>query len=298
VEIAIIGAGSIGKRHKRVLENLGHRALFVSQHQKKSRDVYADVETLLSKNSPEYFIIANETFRHEETIATLIQSSFGGLVLVEKPLAADLDLESYSKFKACYVGFNLRFNPMVMKLKQLIDTQKLEILNVVFHYGNSTKNWRSSSDAHQSYSRSKSCGGGVLRDFCHEIDLAQWLFGFTNVEYSFGSKIDDFMLDGEDLVNIVLGGNKKFKAIIHLNSLETIPKRTLTVHTSKMTYTLDFLKSELTYGENIEIFDLNSDYTYQEMHRAIISGDSSLLASVRDGLTVDRIIRDTESAYS
>jgi len=294
MEIAIIGGGSIGMRHKRILETLGHRVLLVSRYQTNQVDVFPNLGQLFVDSSPDYVIVANETYKHDETIRIINESSFAGLLLIEKPLNSKLSVDFYSQFKACFVGFNLRFNPMILRMKELVGFQNLETVGVEMVYGNSTSNWRGDSHGHKSYSRSRSEGGGVLRDFCHEIDLAHWMFGFKTVEYASGDKIGDFMIDGEDLVNLVLGGTRRYKISIHLNSLQDVPTRTVTVRTTKFDFKVDLINSRLTYGDVVESFEVSTDYTYQKMHEAIINGDSSVLATINDGLVVDRIIDDAE----
>jgi predicted dehydrogenase len=140
-------------------------------------------------------------------------------------------------------------------------------------------------------------GGGVLRDFCHEIDLAHWLFGFEKVEYAYGAKHGEFMIDGENLVCLTLGGIEMFKISISLNSLQNLPTRTITLHTIESEYKVDLINASLTYGDSVEKFEIDSDYTYQKMHEAILSGDSTLLATIKDGLSVDKIISDAESLF-
>jgi predicted dehydrogenase len=297
VNIVIIGGGSIGVRHKRFLEDLGHEVFLVSQHAKPSKKVFKSVEESFLINSVEYIIVANETYRHAETIRIIKESGYRGLLLVEKPLNSNLELDAYSQFKSSYVGFNLRFHPAVLRLKELIVLHGHEILSVDMHYGNSTSNWRPDAFSRGSYSRSVASGGGVLRDFCHEIDLAHWLFGFAKVEYAYGAKHGEFMIDGENLVSITLGGTKMFKVSISLNSLQTLPTRTITVRTIESEYKVDLIHASLTHGINVEKFEIDSDYSYQKMHEAVLSNDPTFLATIKDGLVVDKIIIDAESLY-
>ena len=298
MEIAIIGGGSIGMRHKRILETLGHRVFLVSRYQTNLVNVFPNLNELFANSSPDYVIVANETYKHDETIRIIKESSFAGLLLIEKPLNSKLSVESYSQFKACFVGFNLRFNPVILRMRELVNFQNFETLAIEMVYGNSTSNWRLDTSGHKSYSRSQSEGGGVLRDFCHEIDLAHWMFGFKTVEYASGAKIGDFMIEGEDHINLVLGGTRKYKTSIHLNSLQDVPTRTITIRTTKMDIKIDLINSILTYGDTVESFEVSTDYTYQKMHEAIIGGDSSELATINDGLVVDRIIEDAELLFA
>ena len=293
----IIGGGSIGIRHKRLLEDLGHAVFLVSEHAEPSERVFNSIDESVPINSIDYIIIANETFRHEETIRIIKENAYKGLLLIEKPLNSNLDLAAYSQFKGSYIGFNLRFHPAVAKMKELIDLHGHEILNVEMHYGNSTSYWRPDALSRGSYSRSVALGGGVLRDFCHEIDLAHWLFGVTRVDYAYGATYGEFMIDGEDLVNISLGGNKIFKVSITLNSLQKLPTRTITVNTIESVFKVDLIKGSLKHGVNVETFKVDTDYSYLKMHEAVLSNNPTFLATVKDGLVVDKIISDAESLF-
>ena len=88
-----------------------------------------------------------------------------------------------------------------------------------------------------------------------------------------------------------------FKVSISLNSLQSLPTRTITVNTIESEYKVDLINASLTYGDNVEKFDIDSDYTYQKMHQAILSSESILLATIKDGLSVDKIIEEAELLF-
>ena len=276
---------------------MGIQVATVSLHLPLQNQNFHNIWIAISDFNPDYIVIANETFKHEGTISLISQSGFTGLLMIEKPLNSSLDASVYMKFKTAYIGFNLRLHPAVLRLKALIDIRRDEILGVQMHYGNSTSNWRPEALSRESYSRSVALGGGVLRDFCHEIDLAHWLFGVAKVEYAYGAKLGEFMIDGENLVYLTLGGLKMFKVSISLNSLQSLPTRTITVNTIESEYKVDLINGSLTYGDNVEKFDIDSDYTYQKMHQAILSSESISLATIKDGLCVDKIIDEAELLF-
>ena len=108
----------------------------------------------------------------------------GKHVLVEKPLLLpDLEtaqhLNELARCHNCiwYTSYNHRFEPQVIRLKQLLEE---ELLGPLYHarlvYGNGTVQncigtWRES-------------GYGVLEDLgCHLIDLTDFLFNYTSSEY-------------------------------------------------------------------------------------------------------------------
>ena len=108
----VIGYGSIGIRHARLLTSLGCEVAVVS-----SRDVEfpAHYHTLADALSwkPEYVVIANRTSQHYKTLTELAELGFTGTVLIEKPLFHEEEEFPRQEFKRAFVGYNLRFHPIL-----------------------------------------------------------------------------------------------------------------------------------------------------------------------------------------
>jgi UDP-galactopyranose mutase len=64
----IIGAGSIGIRHMEILKELGHEIAIVSNRTDISTLTFLKINKALERFNPDYIIIANETYKHIETI--------------------------------------------------------------------------------------------------------------------------------------------------------------------------------------------------------------------------------------
>ena len=61
----VVGYGSIGKRHTRILQEFGLDVAIVSQHSsQKEMESFSDLEIALQKWNPEYIVIANQTDNH------------------------------------------------------------------------------------------------------------------------------------------------------------------------------------------------------------------------------------------
>ena len=111
--------------------------------------------------------------------------SHGKHVLVEKPLlfANPLQIRRISETAqstgaTCYTAYNHRFEPNIMRLKNLLENDELgDIYLAKLFYGNGTAlNVRNSSWRDQ--------GVGVLSDLgSHLLDLTLFLFGEKNVEF-------------------------------------------------------------------------------------------------------------------
>lgn len=112
--------------------------------------------------------------------------SHGKHVLVEKPLltADGVDLHQLDEIArrhrvACYTAYNHRFEPHIVRLKELLESQALgDIYLARFFYGNGT-----AMDVRRSAWRDQ--GLGVLSDLgSHLLDLALFLFGKTDSPFS------------------------------------------------------------------------------------------------------------------
>ena len=86
MKIVVIGYGSIGSKHVRILTNQGHEVSVVSQREIENIDCYKTIEESLQKCKPGYVVVANRTNEHYSTLSTLAKVDFKGIVLVEKPL--------------------------------------------------------------------------------------------------------------------------------------------------------------------------------------------------------------------
>ena len=116
---------------------------------------------------------------------------------MEKPL-----FEEYVDYKAnnfIAVGYNLRFNPVIEFIKEIITKQN--IWNVNVFCGSNLEEWRENIDYKESSSAQREKGGGVLLDLSHEIDYVRWLFGDFNINYAYNSKISDLEIDTDDFLH-------------------------------------------------------------------------------------------------
>ena len=83
----VIGYGSIGQRHTKVLEALGFQVAVVSRRVLNRPNSHAKLGEALGENA-DYVVLADETSRHGATLAALAGAGWSGVTLVEKPLVA------------------------------------------------------------------------------------------------------------------------------------------------------------------------------------------------------------------
>ena len=98
----VIGFGSIGQRHVRLLREMGLSVHVYSRRTLPEEKNFPNLKTALTEINPEYVVIANETSEHYSSLKTVLSFDVPH-ILVEKPLCLSLkqvdELNSASKLK-------------------------------------------------------------------------------------------------------------------------------------------------------------------------------------------------------
>ena len=171
----VIGYGSIGQRHARILANLGLSTAVVSRRQVDAETVFSGIAEGVEEFKPDYVIVASRTNEHAGDIETLAATGFSGVVLVEKPLFMTMGSMPANQFARCHVAYNLRFHPLMQALRRHLGGRAVYAAHC--HAGSSLPTWRPGTDYRTGYSAIKDQGGGVIRDLSHELDYVLWLLG-------------------------------------------------------------------------------------------------------------------------
>jgi len=172
----VIGYGSIGQRHVRVLMELGCRVAVMSRRSVTFMPSYSELSQALSAWQPNYVVVANRTSEHFQTVEAIAQYGFQGFVLIEKPLFDQPNEMPNENFSHIAVGYNLRCHSLLRLLKSFLDDAD-NMLTAHVYVGSYLPLWRPDADYRKSYSAKRKEGGGVLRDLSHELDYVFWLFG-------------------------------------------------------------------------------------------------------------------------
>ena len=297
MKIVVIGYGSIGSRHVRILTNQGHEVSVVSQREIENIDCYKTIEESLQKCKPGYVVVANRTNEHYSTLSALARADFKGIVLVEKPLFdrhRDIPINSFSKI---YVAYNLRFHPIMHKL--CMKLQNESIVSVVAYTGQYLPQWRPHTDYRKGCSAHGCLGGGVLRDLSHELDYLNWLLGGWKALVALGGHFSHLEIESDDVFSLLMQTERCPVVTVQLNYLDRIGRRELLINTDLHTYKADLVKGILQVDDEVEVFKLNLDDTYWLQHETILAenGDNArYLCSLEEGLEVMRMIEAVEKS--
>jgi len=291
----VVGHGSIGRRHSRILAELGCEVGIVSRQHLEHPALYRTLGDALDCFAPDYVVVANRTSEHHEAIGVLADAGFEGRVLVEKPMFDRLRECPSHRFAAAAVAYNLRFHPLLRELKSLLDGEE-QVLTANIYVGMYLPDWRPDSDYRVGYSASRELGGGCLRDLSHELDYTAWLLGPWRRLTATGGHLSDLVIDTDDAFS-VMGATVRCPLVtVHMNYLDRVARRTVVINTSSRTLFLDLTRGVLLVNDASRTVTVDRDETYRDQHRAMLAGTSDVVCSFDEALAVIRTIDLAERA--
>ena len=294
MQTLVIGYGSIGARHARLLSELQHRTAIVSSRQPDFPLVFADLETALATHEPQYVVIANETSQHFATLSNLRKLGFTGVALVEKPLFAQYADFVTNEAASTLIAYNLRFHPVIQRLRAVLEGQK--IVSVQVYAGQYLPGWRPGTDYRQSYSASGTRGGGVLRDLSHELDYLTWLLDGWHKVSALGGHFSSLEISSDDVFALLLSTPACPVVTLQVNYLDRTGRRSIVVNTDRHTIEANLIAGTLQVDDVRETFTTARDDTYRAMHRAVLAGDRNTPCSLAQGLDTMRLIEAAEKS--
>jgi len=241
----IIGFGSIGKQQYQVLKKLKiFQKIYIYSKRNKKKNFISEFNKIVNIN-PDFIIICSETAKHFSQLK-FIESKFKNkIILVEKPLFSSSKYLSIKNNKV-FVGYNLRYDPMLQYIKKIIEKEK-KIITSNITCNSFLPNWRI-RDYSKSYSASKRKGGGVHLDLSHEIDYTNWIFKNLRKKNVFSEKISNLKINTIDYFNWI--GKSKYSKIINikLSYFSIKDQRTIEVLSYKNYILVDLLNRVIEFS--------------------------------------------------
>lgn len=314
--LAVVGMGSIAKRHVRNLRELHPKAKIYSVSASgKNTGVLAHADGILALDElillkPDYVIIASPAPYHVEVARKLITKNIK--ILIEKPLAQSMrdcvalqDTLQHHNVGSVAVGYCLRFLPSTQVVKDFLDRGGIgKIYNIRAIAGQYLPDWRSDKHYKESVSANKSLGGGVLLELSHELDYLYWLVGDLSLQYSSLQSTNELDLEVEDIANLVLINKDKVLITLHLDFIQKSAQRTCEIigENGRLEWNLnsnsvvfldatgsEVLFSEPEYDKNRMYLDMLREFEHTS-HRL-----NSKLATVDSAAKIVQIIEKAKS---
>lgn len=291
----VVGFGSIGQRHARLLAEAGCDVAVVSRH---GTGAFPNVAAGVEGHRPDAVVVATETADHARVLAELAACGYGGRLAVEKPLFDHVRDYPWSGFGPTMVAYPLRYHPAILALKRELGDQP--VLSAQFYVGQYLPDWRPGTDYRQCYSAHAAQGGGALRDLSHELDLANWLLGPWLRLAARGGHWSSLQIDSDDVFVLLSEHERCSAATIQVNYLDRRLRRSILLHTDRHSYDVDLVGHSLRRdSEPPQMFALDRDTMFRAMHAALLGGDAGLLCGVADGLRVlDMVMAAERSAQA
>jgi predicted dehydrogenase len=278
----VIGCGSIGRRHAGLLRDLGTRRIIVhdpdtARMSDLAAAVGAEVATTLDEaydRGVDAVVVCAPTSHHLALASQALARDCH--VFVEKPLAAStagvpefLEMVAHRK-RALMVGYNLRFDPLLEHLRQLIQSGRIgRVVSARLHFG-SYLPWRHPwEDYRAGYGARRELGGGVILDAIHELDYAQWVFGLPQQVFCVSGTLGDLAIDVEDIAEIVFSYPNRVVSI-HLDFLQRPHERHATIVGTAGQIRLDLVARTLRLydGDTRQWDDHHDTFSADEVYRA------------------------------
>lgn len=202
--ILVVGFGSIGRRHARLLREIGVEVALLRRSVIDACSGFTvfDDPVLSLGFRPDGVVVCNPTSMHVDT--ALFFSELGIPTLIEKPISDDSNAPDrlLANEDLLRVGYVMRFS----RLHELLNVvrSREQVFKMVFRRSFYLPKWHPYADYRNEYVAKRALGGGCARTLSHEIDLTLSLFGSPNSVFGFLDKLSDLEMDCDDSAFISL----------------------------------------------------------------------------------------------
>src|SRR5262249_6017723 len=234
---AVIGCGSIGRRHVRNLQTLGVTDI-VALRTRLNPDVNQELPCICQVDDwlsvidakPDVDIISNPTSLHLEAVNQLLSTVRG--IFIEKPLSSSLAgvkellSEIHRRRVISFVGYNLQFHPAILALQHFQAHENIGA-PLVFQcqVGQWIEDWHPGRDYRQAYYARRDLGGGASLSLIHEIHLAQELLGPARLVFCLLSRSGRLDLEVDSIADFTIHHLNGAVSQIHLDLIQRPAQR-------------------------------------------------------------------------
>ena len=250
--IAIVGFGSIGRRHCRLIKQLRSDIDIILVRSGLGGQFLEESLACASVGSldealgigVDAAIISSPASYHLRDAKHFLKKKIP--LLIEKPLSHNIN--GIEQFKILVdqlkipvlVGYVLRYSDAARYFYRIVTSEKVgKPLFATIKCCSYLPNWRPDTDYKKSVSSIESLGGGVLNELSHELDYANWFFGpFQRVEASLKNS-GTLGIEVEDKAELILHTLANMPISVSLDFSSNTTERKTTLHGSEGTVTWD-----------------------------------------------------------
>ncbi len=271
MNILVVGAGSIGKRHLKNLLHIGIDTsnLIVVETRDDRRaevqslgldNIFQSIDDATLNHKIDAAIICSPTSLHIEHAIEIAKKNIH--LMIEKPLSRDL--QNIDQLKniveennlAVLMAYIFRFSPLTKKVKEILENNTIgKVLYVRGEFSEYLPDWHPWEDYRSFYMAKKSEGGGSILDQSHIIDLVHYLFGGFETVSALNSKISSLELEADDFAEMIIKLKSGVIASIHTDIFGRDHKKSLEIKGEKGNIIWDF------YDNSVSVYDANKKET-------------------------------------
>ncbi len=291
-KVLIVGYGSIGKKHARILKKLNIVSkIYVLTKQNCKKFIKIKNFKEIKNIDPDYIIIASRTSDHYKHLLLIEKILKNKIILVEKPLFKDFKRIKIKRNKV-FVGYNLRYHPIIKFIKNFIEKRKIFSVHINCH--SYLPNWRKGVDYSKSNTAKKKYGGGALLELSHELDYLQLIFDkIYKLNHVIVKKISNLKINTDDYVNII-GKTIKSNFCVNLNLFSLQIQRRIMINGKGFSLEGDLIENTIRIFEKnkkkIKKFKVDTEYTYKAQHKSLLSNVCENSCTYRQGVQLMLII--------
>jgi len=309
--LAIIGLGSIGRRHLRLISEIrsdievivvrsGHGDS-CDEEKLATKTVYSIGDAI--KEGIQAAIVSSPATLHLDQSLELAKN--GVHLLIEKPLSHTLDrVEKLLNIVnendvTAMVGYVFRYDLGAIKFKSWLSKKiKGTILHARIECGSYLPDWRPDQDYRRTVSALPELGGGVLLELSHELDYLHWFFGKpTDVQAQIKNS-ETLDINVEDQADLLITSKQGYPIVVQIDFNRRYLTRKCKVITTEGELIWDAIQKNVTWKAINEKtlsyeYDNERDSIYRtqlEVFIDCIENDKNPIVTVEDGINVMELI--------
>ncbi len=233
----------------------------------------------------------------------------GHNIFIEKPIGDTLKgteklLRTIKRKKLkTFVGYQMRFHPAIIKLKEIIEKRYLgHVVSANTHFGEWLPGMHNYEDYRNTHMARKDQGGGAILALSHEIDYAIWLFGPPKSVYAVGNHYTNLEINVEDSADVMFKVPSPIGDIsigCHVDFIQSPPKRFCNIVFEYGTASWDYFENTIlvTNSKNntkksyeFNNFERNDMFVDELKHfLSCLKEDKKTLINFENGLEVLKI---------
>lgn len=309
MKIVVVGYGSIGRRHIGNIAKLEIGAeVYCFRRSNSSIEEFPHVRILTEVEevktlNPDVIFVCNPSHLHFVWIELAVE--LNSHIFVEKPMVTtEVDFNRAKDYansfhdKVFFIGFMMRYHKGIVALNEQLSSGRIgSPYHARLEFGGYLPSWPYPKYK-QSYAARKDMGGGVIFTISHELDTAQYLFGYDAELTVVKSSTNLLDITGEEMAELILNYPDK-QVSIHLDYLQRDYHRTIRVLGDRGSLMWDWNAGTVTLkkvGEEPEIVFEETDFDVNQLYVDELRDFFKLIENKEydHALNIDHAIKNTE----